>query len=136
MKAHRALMRWSHIADLVPEWMWWTHLLVAAAFALVLIIRWEIAPWLGLVVWIATSVLLTVGLFRRGSALVVAALGTLIATATGAFVIGGLLFAAVRRLVSFDAALYPCMFIGAALGAFLAIDGYRPFVKRLRSSDP
>lgn len=72
MKAHRALTRWSRIADLVPEWMWWAHVLGAAAFALVVTIRWGLGPAAGFAVWIATAALLTLGLFRRGSALLVA----------------------------------------------------------------
>lgn len=133
--AHRALTRWSRIADLVPEWMWWAHLLLAAAFALALVIVWEIGVWPGFFVWLGTAALLTLGLFRRASAIVVAVLGTVVATATGAFVVGSLLFAVVHRVLVSDAALYPCLAVGAALGAWLALDGYGPFVKRLRNAD-
>lgn len=133
MRVHRAFGRWSGTAALVPEWMWWAHMFLAAIAAVVLLVTFELPMWLGFLVFVLGTATLTVGLFHRVSAILVALLGTVVAIATSALVFGAFLSMLARRAFG-DPALYVCCGLGALIGLWIAVASYRPFLRNVRRS--
>ena len=133
MKVHRVLGRWSANADLVPDWMGWAHMFLAAVFALAVTLKFDLPFWVGILTFIAGTVLLTLGLFHRWSAIAVAALGSLVAIGASTIVLGALFHFVVRRVLGDgDPGLYASLAAGAIVGGYASIASYRPFLRRLR----
>ncbi len=133
MRVHRAFGRWSGTAALVPEWMWWAHMLLAAVAAVALLVRFELPIWLGVLVFVLGTATLTVGLFHRVSAILVALLGTVVVMAASAVVLGALLSMLARKVFG-DPAVYACCGLGALIGLWIAVASYRPFLLDVRRS--
>lgn len=133
MKVHRTLGRWSETAGLVPEWMWWGHMFLAAIAAVALTLKFELPFWLGVVAFAIGTILLTAGLFHRVTAFVVAALGSLVAIGAGAIVFGSMFGVLLRKLFGeSELLLWGSLGLGALVGAWIALASYRPLLRRLR----
>lgn len=129
MKLHR----WSRTLDLVPEWMWWAHIVLSAVAALTLAVKFDLPTWLAITTFFAGTALLTAGLFHPISAVIVALLGGALCIGVSSIVLGALFALALRHLLDRDLALYASLGLGALAGLAIAIASYRPFLVRLRT---
>lgn len=129
--ARRGLGRWSQITDL-PEWIAWMHLGLAGALAAALAWNLRLPLGVAIAIWLGGALLLTLGLLRRSTAIATAVLGTVFATVTSACTVGVLLTHFSQRLLSGPIGAYVSLGLGGILGAWLAIERYRPFVSAVR----
>jgi hypothetical protein len=124
MKLHRTFSRWSATAELVPEWMWYAHFVLAAVGAIAVAWKFELPLWVGVALFVVGTALLTLGLFHRVTVWLVAALGSVVAIAVMTLMIGGLLTALLPPTIAVG--------LGALTGAWCAFVSYRPLIRRLR----
>lgn len=128
----KGLGRWSQIADL-PEWIAWMHLGLAGALAVALAWNLRLSLGVAIAIWLVGALVLTLGLRWRSTAIATAVLGTLFATVTSACTVGVLLTHFAQRFLPGAAAAYGSLALGGVLGAWLAIERYRPFVSGVRA---
>ncbi|MBL8717652.1 MAG: hypothetical protein JNL79_16825 [Myxococcales bacterium] len=130
--ARKGLGRWSQITDL-PEWIAWMHLGLAGALAVALAWNLRLPLGVAIAIWLGGALLLTLGLRWRSTAIATAVLGTVFATVTSACTVGVLLTHFSQRLLSGAIGTYVSLALGGILGAWLAIERYRPFVSGVRA---
>lgn len=116
----------------LSEWTFYTHVGLAGVFAVVLGVRLDLRLELAVGIWLAATLVLTLGLLRPRWAIVTAVAGTAFATVVGAFVTLLFCSAFLGRLLPPSVVGPLCVVLGGLVAAGVSIERYRPFLRARR----